>query len=110
MKKIISSILLLTLISFSWAQNATAAIYDSSKVMYLFEDSTRPCMFFQLEGVGSGAIDGGTWFALQRSHKAYSELFAMLLTAKAAKLPLRVSTTGNLDCGGFAAVEFVWLH
>jgi hypothetical protein len=64
-------------------------------------DKTRPCVFFYLTGVAQPdpAVPAAEAFAVSRSHPAFAELVAMLLTARAAGLKLGVFTTGSTVCG-----------
>jgi hypothetical protein len=86
---------------------AAQTIHDNKVLLDLHEDGARPCALFRLQGVTSAdPVTGTEWFALPRTHLAFSELFAMLLTAAALNRPIYVSTKGTLSCG-FAAVDAV---
>ncbi|HEX8571684.1 MAG TPA: hypothetical protein VF759_02905 [Allosphingosinicella sp.] len=84
--------------------------HENKIVADVIEDGTRPCLFFQLEGVASADPAAPmVWFAIPRTHMAFSELFALLLTARVLQLPVRVNTTGAVTCG-FAAVDGITIH
>lgn len=89
---------------------AVAARHDNKHAVDIHEDAGRPCMFFRLNGVTQAdpAVSATEWFALPRDHLAYGELVAMLFTAKAARLPISVQTTGAVACGHMA-VDFILL-
>ncbi len=89
--------------------SAAAWVDHVSKVpLELQSDADRPCVLFRLEGVAQAdpSVSSEAWFALPKTHPSYSELFAILLTAKAGKLPLSVRTTGGTACG-FASVNIL---
>jgi hypothetical protein len=77
--------------------------FGSKQVGQLHAGDGRPCIFFTLEGVGEADVvtPGSPWFALQKSHLTFKENYAVLLVAKAAKLPIHVATSGVLvsECG-----------
>jgi hypothetical protein len=88
---------------------AQAAVWHQNKQpLGLQMDASRPCAFFRLEGVAVAdpAVNSQEWFALTRSHPAFAELWAALVTAKAGKLPIDVKTLGTEACG-HAAVDIV---
>ena len=85
-------------------------VHENKIVADLIEDGTRACLFFQLDGVSSAdPAAPAVWFAVPRTHMAFSELFAMLLTARILQLPIRVNTTGTVSCG-FATVDGITIH
>lgn len=79
----------------------------------VFADGSRDCVFFMLDGVAEAdpVRPGAPWFALQRSHPHFSELFALLLTARANRVPLNVETNGTTvsSCSSLAAVHAIGL-
>jgi hypothetical protein len=83
--------------------------HDDKTVLDMLED-TRPCVFFRLNGVtiADPAI-GGDWFVIPRSHIAFAELFAMLLTARVMHLTVYVHTTGATACGGVVEVDKIYI-
>lgn len=91
-----------------------AVVHTAKRVVDLHQDSTRPCAIFRLEGVDQAdpVLPGAPWFVLPRSHSAFTELFAMLLTAKATNLPVNIHTRGTRtnECEGFATVEIVMIN
>ena len=64
-------------------------------------DNNRPCVFFYLKDVPQPdpAAPSAEAFAIPKSHPAFAELVAMLLTARAAGLKIGVFTTGGYACG-----------
>lgn len=92
---------------------ANAAIHTAKRVVQLHEDANRPCTIFRLEGVNEAdpAVFGSPWFVVPRTHAAYTQLFAMLLTAKATNLPVTVHSSGTATaaCDGLATVNIVML-
>lgn len=92
-----------------------ATTYIGKKVFDLHEDASRPCAIFRLEGVTQAdptTTSGAPWFAIPRTHPGFTDLFAILLTAKAANLPVTIITDGTVtsDCGGFATVSIAALN
>ncbi len=88
---------------------ALAVNYEGKRPISVFTDGSRPCTFFRLEGVNQAdPAQPGEWFAIPRSHPAYAENFAALLTAKVSKLLINVSTNGTNQCG-FAGVDNITL-
>lgn len=88
---------------------SAAQTHRGAKVLGLHIDATRPCAFFRLERVGvADPVTATPWFSLPKSHPAFPELYAMLLTASVTGKSVDVQTTGTFDCG-FAAVDFVGL-
>lgn len=86
-----------------------AKVHENGRPIRIFTDAGRPCTFFQLAGVTEADPAQPTeWFAIAHSHPRHSELFAILLTAKASGLPIDVSTNGVATCG-LAGVDFVRL-
>lgn len=86
-----------------------AVTHEGKRPITVFTDGTRPCTFFRLEGVTQAdPAQPDEWFAISRSHPAYAENVAVLLTAKVSKLLINVSTNGTNQCG-FAGVDNVTL-
>lgn len=85
--------------------------HESYTVADLFIDNSRPCAFFRLNDVATAdpVAPGNPWFSLPRSHPAFAELFAILMTARAGNMQVKVITTGNLSCG-HPEVREVWLR
>lgn len=83
------------------------------RVIGLQSDADRPCVIFSLEGVPQAdpSKPGVQYFALSKTHPSYNEVFAFLLTAKAANLPVTIRTTGTTltSCSGFATVNIIVL-
>jgi hypothetical protein len=77
--------------------SAAQAVDHTNRVP--FEIHAHPsynCVSFQLEGVSvADPSIGGAWFSLRKDHPHFAELFAILLTARAGKLPVRVQTSGS---------------
>lgn len=92
---------------------ANAVDHTAKRVLDLHVDATRPCAFFRLEGVAEAdpVTPGSMWFAVPRAHAGYTELFAMLLTAKAANLPVTIKTNGTSStaCSTVPNVDVVWI-
>ena len=96
------------------AMQAAAApaqvVHDHKAVSDIVQDGTRPCLFFRLVGVDVADPAHSThWFAIPRTHSAFAESFALLVTARAARLNVRVTTTGTASCG-LATVDEIYLR
>lgn len=103
---------LLPLLLLAASGGANAAVWqENEQPLNLLTDGSRPCAFFQLEGVGQAqpGDDAGLWFALARSHPAYSELWALLLTAKASKMTVDVRSLETSACG-YTAVDLILMR
>jgi hypothetical protein len=72
---------------------------------------TAECIIFELAGVETSdpGQPGAPWFALRRDHPAFTELFAILLTAAAGKRTINVHTSGY-TCGGPSQVASITLN
>lgn len=93
---------LLSLLLLASGGAANGAVWHEIKQpLNLHADASRPCAFFQLEGVGQSQPGGnaGQWFTIPRSHAAFSELWALLLTAKASKMTVDVRSLDTSACG-----------
>ena len=109
MKKLFLAACSLSLIAQAGTASAQVT-HDFKLALDVHEDSSRPCMLFRLEGVSlADPASGNEWFAVPRTHIAFSELFALLLTSRALRLPLLVSTTGALSCG-YASVNAILIR
>lgn len=73
--------------------------YSKSIATYFFD--TRACTFFTLSGVAQAdpITPNAPYFALAKTHPNYSEMNALLLTAKTLQRPVDLSTNGQLACG-----------
>jgi hypothetical protein len=62
---------------------------------------TRPCAFFQLQGVTTAdpVAPGSPWFAIPMTNVGFHEQFALLLTASFGPHTVVAKTTGKLVCG-----------
>lgn len=90
-----------------------AAVHTAKRVIQLHEDGDRPCAIYRHEGVAEAdPANGSPWFVLPRTHTAYTDLFAMLQTAKATNVLVTIHTsgTGTSSCDGFATVSIVMLE
>lgn len=90
---------------------ASAVDHTAKMVMELQSDQDRPCAIFRLDGVTEAdpGVSGSPWLALPKTHPSYNELFAMLLTSKAGKIPVSLRTTGGTACG-FAGVNILAIY
>jgi hypothetical protein len=84
-----------------WSVASAAAEHRNATPTAIAADNNRACVFFYISGVASPdpAVPGAEAFAIPRSHPAFGELVAMLLTARAAGLKLGIFTTGTGACG-----------
>jgi hypothetical protein len=105
MKKIALLVSALSLLC--WTTASTAAEHRNRYPTGIHMDNSRPCLFFYLDGVAQPdpAISGPA-FAIPRTHPAFAELVAIVLTARAAGQKLGVFTTGTSACG-LAAVNMI---
>ena len=114
MKTIVKALLVAAALLAGTAPATAATEHKTKRVIALHMDNYRPCAFFRLDGVPEAdpVRAGAPWFAVPRSHPAFNEVFALLVTAKATNLPVTITTdgTGATSCGGFAAVNFVWIE
>lgn len=95
-----------------FSQYGSASSYTSVNIASLAAPDSRPCALFTLSGVAmadSSVPNGGGTFALPKSHPSFKEIYALLLSAKLAELPISVSTNGlgNADCSGAVGVTQV---
>lgn len=98
-------VLRLAIAGLVFSHSAAPANTHSGKVVDGILVDSRPCVFFWLTGVDvADSVVPGSAFALAKTHPNYSELNAMLLTAKAGGRKVTVTTTGVSACG-YAAVE-----
>ena len=69
------------------------------------------CIYFTLDGVPEAdpIKSGDPTFAIPRSQYGSRDAYAMLLSAKLADKPVRVTTRGTLACG-YAAVAQIMLQ
>lgn len=83
----------------AWSTGSIAAEHRNRYPVGIHVDKSRPCLFFYLHGVTQPdpAVHGPA-FAIPRSHPAFAELVAMLLTARAAGQMIGVFTTGAAAC------------
>ena len=81
---------------------ATAQHYFGTTVRDLNANKDENCVIFRLDGLIGHA-------ALPRSHINFQEVFAILLTARAARIPVNVWMTGGTVCDGYHAVNAVSL-
>ena len=88
--------------------SAFAAEYVGKNPLQVHAHPGYPCVSFQLEGVSSVDGTGGPWMSLRKEHPHFSELFAILLTGKAARLPITVQTSGSA-CGN-PSVDIIFLQ
>lgn len=100
-----------SLVLLAQASAALAVDHVSKTPMEVQSDADRPCAIFRLEGVtvADPNVSGSEWFAIPKTHPSYNELFAMLLTTKAGKIPISVRTSGGTACG-FAAVNILAVY
>ena len=70
-------------------------------------DATRPCAFFQLQGVTQAdpAVPG-PWFSIPTTNVGFHEQYALLLSAAFNNHPIFVGTNGQAACG-FAQVVYM---
>lgn len=102
-KKIAVAFLALMTISTS----AAAQDYENKRVSFVHGLSGDDCVVFHL---ADGVVNGQTqWMGIPRSHRSFSELFAILLTAKAGNLPVFVRTSGATVCG-VMGLDFIALQ
>lgn len=87
---------------------ALAAEHVSKRPLEVHSDLSRPCVIFRLEGVSVAdpVVGSAQWFALPRTHPAFAEFFAILLTSRAGSFPISVRTSGAMQCG-FAGVDIL---
>jgi len=90
-----------------------AAVNHTAKIPTdIVIEASRPCAFFLLTGVTVAdpnvASIAASWFAIPVTHPAFSQVIAILMTARVSNLPVSVKTTGGLACG-FAGVDQVVL-
>jgi hypothetical protein len=70
------------------------------------------CFFFTLQGVAQAdPAASGNLFAVAPDNPGYDNTFNLLVTIKQKGLTnnVTVATTGNLVCGGFAEVRYVFV-
>ncbi len=81
--------------------SAMSGIHENKKVSIISSQINEDCTIFQLDGVGQAdsVRADDPWFAISTTSKAHDTAVSVLLLAKAAEKPLRVSTTGSLVCG-----------
>jgi hypothetical protein len=91
----------------SWTTASAAAEHRNRYPTGIHMDNSRPCFFFYLDGVAQPdpAVSGPA-FAIPRTHPAFAELVAIVLTARAAGQKIGVFTTGTSACG-LAAVNLI---
>lgn len=89
---------------------AAAVDYTNNLLADVHMATGHPCVIFRLQGVdvADPAVGSAKWFAVSKSHAEFPELFAILLTANAAKRPVQVFTDGGTTCG-LASVRLVSL-
>lgn len=113
MKTIVKAFLVAAALLAGSAPATAETTHATKRVIALHMDDYRPCAFFRLEGVGEAdpVKPGAPWFAVPRTHPAFNEIFALLLTAKATNLPVTISTAGTsaTSCNDFATVKFVFI-
>jgi hypothetical protein len=66
------------------------------------------CVYFTLSGISVADPSLGnnsSWFAIPRSQYGAKDAYAMLLTARATGVQVRVTTTGTTICGGYAQIS-----
>lgn len=99
MKHIAKSVLAL-MVSLTLIGPANAAVHYGQKIGDLVVDN-RPCLIFSLKGgpAADPTISQDRYFAIAKSNPAFSEWFAILMTAKVSDLPLDVYTDGTTVCG-----------
>jgi len=88
---------------------AWCGAHNNHQVLTVFSpDSSRPCLFFQMDGVSEAdpIVAASPWFAVPMSHNGYNLIQAMLLTLFTAGKNLNIKTTGGTACG-FAEVDSV---
>jgi hypothetical protein len=87
--------------SLSWSSSGAAAEHRNVYPQGIHADKTRPCVFFYLKDVTQPdpAVPGASVFAIARTHPAFAELFAMVMTSRATNVPMNVFTTGAEVCG-----------
>lgn len=115
MKKIAATVLAFAALITGTASTAAVQMYHGKRVFEIHVDTTRPCVLFRLDGITDAdpANPGSPWFAVLRTHGAYDELFAMLLSAKVSNRNISIWTDGITTaadaCGTFAKVNFLFL-
>lgn len=77
-----------------------AAFYSGKQVGEVHVDN-RPCIFFQLKGVGEAdpVTPAIPWFALPTGDANYQTYVSLILSAKISGQPVFVSTDGTTSCG-----------
>lgn len=115
MKKIVATVLAFAALMTGTASTAAVQTYSAKRVFEMHVETTRPCVLFRLDGVTDAdpANPGSPWFAVLRTHSAYNELFAMLLSAKVSNRNISIYTDGITTaadaCGPFAKVNVLFL-
>ena len=93
------------------SSSASALDYAGKRPLLIHASPGAPCVSFQLDGVpvsDPALPNNNPWFSLRKDHEHFAELLAMLLTAKAANIPITVATSGS-SCGN-AGVAVVLLQ
>jgi hypothetical protein len=99
---VLYAVLLIATTSAQAAQDWTAAVEYIQSTSIL-----QDCLYFTLTGVTEAdpATPSNPYFAIPRSQYGAKDAYAMLLTARAAGARIRVTTTGNTVCGGYAQIS-----
>lgn len=97
-----------------WMNSASAYTHSSKLVGTLMPPDGRDCVFFELQGVGiadENVSGGESWIAVPRSQTGFKEIYALLLAAKVAQMPITVVTTGApapSPCNGFVGLTQIY--
>lgn len=88
-----------------------SAAGHTSGIAIIHAPDNRPCLFFQLEGVGEAdpVKLNGPWVAVPVTHYGYDTIVAIMQSAHMGELPVSVSTTETIvtECSGLAKVNAV---
>lgn len=88
------------------AAPAAAADHVGKQISTISFNTANQCLYLKLEGViQADPIASGPYVVIPRSHPDFTQMFALLLSARAINAPINIVTDGVPVCGGLSGIS-----